>query len=233
MNKSMELGLFFIPQTMLKDSMPYIHRIWQGYNIFYYNVQERSWHYKLTKNFRMKKTNIKDRFIVIYLPKINKYKNTHNNRLLLKVFIHKIFNAYQDDNESKKVMKQISTSTRAEATNNLQVNSKLTKAQALSLCISAFPINIIVQSTIKQITEKSIIESLSPIEVGEFISDICNDYGYLLGWTNQELLGEQYARTNLDAANDADFVVEMLSKIDVTALYKILGFYKEDENEKG
>lgn len=231
MDKSVELGLYFIPQSVLKDSLPYIHRIWQGYNVFYFNAQERCWHYQVRKNFKVKKSNDKDGFIVIHLPKLKKTKTQDGKKVCLKILIHNLFNTYKDD-ECKKTIKQITTSTRAAAFKIAQRNDKLTKLQALSLCISAFPANLIVQSNRKQLTENSIIESLSPLEIDEFISDICNDYGYLLGWTNQTLLGEQYVKTNLDAVNDANFVVEMLSKIDVTALYKILGFYVEDEDEK-
>ena len=229
MDKSVELGLYFVPQSMLKDSMPYIHRIWQGYNVFYFNTQERCWHYWLNKTFRVKKANKKDGFVVIHLPKMKKSKNRDRNKITLKVIINNLFTAYEED-KGKKTVKKITTAMRA--TGNMLGNKSLTKSQALSLCISAFPANLIVESNIKQITENSIIESLSPLEVDEFIIDICNDYGYLLGWTNPQLLGEQYVKTNLDAVNDANFVVEMLSKIDVTALYKILGFYKEDGDEK-
>lgn len=231
MDKLVELGLFFVPQTLLKDSMPYIHRIWQGYNVFYFNVQERCWHYQLNKSFRVKKTNNKDGFIVIYLPKIKKSKNKDSHKVSLRVFIHNLFNAYDDD-ISKRAIKPITTETRAKAIEAVPGDKALTKSQALSLCISAFPANLTVESNTKLITENSIIESLSPLEVDEYISDICNDYGYLLGWTNQKLLGERYVKTNLEAVSDANFVVEMLSKIDVTALYKILGFYEEDKNEK-
>lgn len=231
MNKSVELGLYFVPQTMLKDSMPYIHRIWQGYNVFYYNAQERCWSYQLKRNFSVKIANDKDGYIVIYMPKIKRTRNKDNNKISLKVYINNLFNAFGDD-ESKKAIKQINTQTRATAIEFMLTNQKLTKLQALSLCVSAFPANLVVESAVKQITETSIIKSLSPMEVDEFIGDMCNDYGYLLGWTNQKLLGEQYAKTNLDAVGDANFVVEMLSKIDVTALYKVLGFYKEDEDEK-
>lgn len=231
MGKSVELGLYFVPQTIMKDSMPYIHRIWQGYNVFYYNVQERCWHYQLNKNFRVKKSNDKDGFIVIYLPIIKKGENRDSSKVILKVLIHNLFNTYKDD-ESKKTIQQITTDTRTKAIKTALGDKTLTKSQALSLCISAFPANLTVESNVKLITENSIIESLSPLEVDEFISDICNDYGYLLGWTNQKLLGEQYVKTNLEAVNDANFVVEMLSKIDVTALYKTLDFYQEDKNEK-
>lgn len=227
MDKSVELGLYFVPQTILKDSMPYIHRIWQGYNVFYYNAQERCWYYQSNKNFSVQTLNNKDGYIVIYLPKFKKVRNNDNKKVSLKVHIHNLFNVYSDD-ESKKTIKKIDTLTRTTAIESVQSNKALTKMQALSLCISAFPANLVIESAITHITENSIIESLSPLEVDEFISDMCNDYGYLLGWTNQKLLGEQYAKTNLDAVGDANFVVEMLSKIDVTALYKVLGFYKED-----
>lgn len=227
------LGLYFIPQPIFQNCLPYLHRLWEGYNIFLFNEKTERWYYKSTKRKPSFKANCS--MLVIHISKKMFRQESNSTEILIKCKIGgKLLSILDYNTTDGHATFNFTEIIREQALKKIEVVDflnfdSLTPAEKLSLCIAALPTKIVIDSSTKEITEASIIKNLSSNEIDGFIYDICDNKGKLLGWTNQSLISKQFMETHFEGQPDMRFVIEMLSTIDVTNLYRTLGLWQPGE----